>query len=329
MTNYLAIGIGAGIASAVLFFAAGNLSVLSFALFLAAPLPLFIAGLGWGTMAAVAGGLAGAALAALMFGFYHGLTFSLAIALAPIVLCRFALLSRPLSEAQGRNGNQDAEREWYPMGTLVLLAAGLAGTLVALSILTTGITEDAYLQRLTDDLETALTANPQLAELVRDPASAEQLKAYIKFFVRITPMVSAAVWTLIMVANIWIATKVLKMSDRAKRPWAPFPEITLPRLAAPALALSILGAALPGTLGYIAEAYAAAALCAFAILGMAVLHYLTRDFPGRGFVLATAYFSLIMFNWLAAVLFAVLGIFELGFGIRARQNAAGPGGTST
>ena len=48
MTNYLVIGTGAGIASAVLFFAAGNLSVLSFALFLAAPLPLFIAGLGWG-----------------------------------------------------------------------------------------------------------------------------------------------------------------------------------------------------------------------------------------------------------------------------------------
>ena len=45
-----------GIASAGVFFAAGNLSILSFALFLAAPLPLFIAGLGWGTMAAVAGG---------------------------------------------------------------------------------------------------------------------------------------------------------------------------------------------------------------------------------------------------------------------------------
>ena len=329
MTNYLAIGIGAGIASAVVFFAAGNLSVLSFVLFLAAPLPLFIAGLGWGTMAALAGGLAGAALTTLIFGFYHGLIYFLAIAVAPIVLCRFALLSRPLSEAQDRNGNQDAEREWYPMGTLVLLSAGLAGSLVALSILTTGMTEEAYLQRLTTDLETVIKAEPQFAEIFSNPANADQLKAYIKFFVRITPMFMAALWTAIMVANIWIASKVLKMSERATRPWAPFPELSLPRVAAIALAGSILAAALPGTLGFIAEGYAAAMLCAFAILGLAVVHYMTRGFPGRGFVLATAYVSLFMFNWLAAVLFAMLGIFELGFGIRARQNAAGPGGTST
>ena len=164
------------------------------------------------------------------------------------------------------------------MGTLVLLSAGLAGTLVALSILATGMTEDAYLQRLTTDLETAIKAEPRFAEIFRTPANTEQLKAYIKFFVRITPMVTAAVWTAIMVANIWIATKVLKMSERDTRPWAPFPEIALPRLASLALAGSILGAALPGTLGFIAEAYAASLLCAFAILGMAVLHCLTRGF---------------------------------------------------
>ena len=37
---------------------------------------------------------------------------------------------------------------------------------------------------------------------------------------------------------IWIATKVLKMSDRATRPWAPFPEITLP--VAPGRNLAVL-----------------------------------------------------------------------------------------
>ena len=329
MANYLVIGIGAGIASAVLFFAAGNLTILSFALFLAAPLPLFIAGLGWGTMAAVVGGLAGAALTTLLFGFYHGLIFFLAIAVAPVVLCRFAHLSRPLSEAEDRNGNQDGEREWYPMGNLVLWSAGIAGTLVALSIFATGMTEEAYLQRLTTDLETVIKAEPRFAEIFRTPANADQLTAYIRFFVRITPMVTAAVWTAIMVGNIWIAAKVLKMSQRDVRPWAPFPDLALPRLASIALAGAIVGAMIPGTLGFIAEGYASSLLCAFAILGMAVLHYITRGYPGRGFILATAYFSLFMFNWLAAILFAVLGIAELGFGLRARQNKSGSGGAPT
>ena len=63
--TYILAGILAGIAAAVLFGSALTGSVLALMFFFAIPLPLYMAGLGWGPVSALAGGIAGALALAL------------------------------------------------------------------------------------------------------------------------------------------------------------------------------------------------------------------------------------------------------------------------
>jgi hypothetical protein len=319
MASYIAIGIGAGLASSMLFVAAANLSLLSFALFLFAPLPLFIAGLGWRSIAAGIGALAGSLVIAGLFGFTQGLMFFVSIGLAPVILCHLAWLSRP--------ADQGGDVEWYPMGRLVIWAAAIAGALVTVSVLRAGPGAEAYYQNMKAGLDQMMALQPDLAEALRK-AGAEQLDALIAFFIRVTPMVMAALWTLILTGNIWLGTKVMIISGRSPRPWPAFSTLEFPRPASIALGACLVGALLPGTVGLIAEGFAAALVCAFAVLGLAVIHYVTRNFSGRMLVLATAYMAIIMFNWLAALIFAALGVAETGFGLRARKDAEDGGGPS-
>ena len=327
MASYIAIGIGAGIASSVLFVAAANLSLLSLLLFVFAPLPLFIAGLGWGSVSAAIGALSGGILMGVLFGPIHGLMFLISIGIAPVILSRLAWLSRPVDMDPDASSPPNGGVEWYPIGRLVLWAAVIAGALVVVSIFRAGPGAEAYFQNMMTGLEKALELQPELADALRQ-AGADQFDALLAFFIRVTPMIMAALWTLILTANIWLGAKILTVSGRSPRPWASFPRIDFPRLASVALGASLVGALLPGTVGLIAESFAAALICAFAVLGLAVIHYVTRDFAGRVFVLATAYLAIFMFNWLAALIFAAVGVAETGFGLRARKDANSGGPSS-
>ena len=313
MASYIAIGIGAGIASSVLFVAAASF----FLLVLIAPLPLFIAGLGWGSISAGIAALSGGAVITVLYGPAQGVIFCTGIGLAPVILCHLAWRSRPAAEGQGV--------EWYPMGRLVLWSAAIAGALVTASVLRGGPGAEAYYQNMKAAFDQMLKVQPELAEALNQ-AAAGQLDALMAFFIRVTPIVMAALWTLILVGNMWVGGKVVTVSGNSPRPWAPFPNIDFPRLASIALGVSLVVALLPGTIGLIAEAFAAALVCAFTILGLAVIHYVTRDFSGRILVLATAYLAIIMFNWLAALAFAAVGVAETGFGLRARKDAQDRGG---
>ncbi len=312
MASYIVIGIGAGIASSVLFIAAASLSILSFFLFLFAPLPLFIAGLGWGSISAAIAALSGSALIGILYGPAQGIIFGASIGLAPVILCHLSLQSRPA------DGGTDVE--WYPMGRLVLWAAAIAGALMTVSVLRGGPGAEAYFQNMKAGLDAMLERQPDLVSAL-SPAGADQFEALMAFFIRVTPIVMASLWTLILIGNVWMGTKVLKIAGNSPRPWAPFPNLEFPRLASVALGASLVAALLPGTIGLIAEGFAAALVCAFAVLGLAVIHYVTRDFSGRMLVLATAYMAIIMFNWLAALAFAALGVAETGFGLRARKDS--------
>ena len=100
-------------------------------------------------------------------------------------------------------------------------------------------------------------------------------------------------------------------------------------MAAGVLGACVIASLLPDTLGLFAEVYTSALVTVFAVLGLAVLHYLTRDYPARIFLLLTVYLAIFMFNWLAALLLAAFGVAEIGFGLRARKTSHGQGGSKT
>ena len=104
------ISVAAGLLSAVLFLSTkwSILGAMIFAPF--STLPLFAAGLGLGLAAGTVAALIATITVAVVTNFTGMVVFAIAYAAAPLMLVRFALLSR-----QGEDGTT----EWYPPGLLL------------------------------------------------------------------------------------------------------------------------------------------------------------------------------------------------------------------
>src|SRR3954452_23309393 len=121
MMNWIAIAILAGLASALIFAAAGGPTFAAAAVFLLAPAPLLVAGLGWGLLVTLIAGLAGGAVLAVLIGWAFALPYLLSTALPAAVICRLALQRRPAAPVAGAEGEARAgDVEWYPAGRVLI-----------------------------------------------------------------------------------------------------------------------------------------------------------------------------------------------------------------
>src|SRR4051794_38678674 len=98
------IALAAGIASALMFASIISGALISLLLFYLAPLPLMVAALGWGPIAATIGGIAAACGLGAMFGLPYCVAFVLTVALPAWWLGHLALLGRTLPNAAAGNG---------------------------------------------------------------------------------------------------------------------------------------------------------------------------------------------------------------------------------
>ena len=323
MNHFAIIGIGCGLVSALLFGAVRNFSLVSLMIFFLVPLPIYIAGLSLGAVTAAIGAAVGAVVIGFGIGGAAGQSFLVSIGIAPIALSYLALLSR----SSGGNGDQGAHTvEWYPVGRLVLWCAVLAATVMTVSALLSGIDGASIRSMLREMFEIWQNTRPELKAQMDQSGGMER---WIEFLAGLLPGVSTSILTVLIFCNLWLAAKVLETSGHAARPWPPFRDIEFPRTALAALAACLFASLLPAEFGLIGRGFAGALITAFAILGLAVLHHATQGFPARAFMLATAYFAIFTFNWLAALPLACLGIAELGFGLRARRSAGRSGGSPT
>ena len=160
MPTPLVIGAGSGLVAAALFASAATATALAGVLFYLAPLPLCLAGLGWGSTAALLAALTGTIVVALSFGPAMAAVFAASIA-APIALLTYlALLSRP---APAPEGQSSGALDWYPPGRLVGWAALIAGLLAALLVLFLGSDQDSYRESIREIL-----SHSALKDLDRD-----------------------------------------------------------------------------------------------------------------------------------------------------------------
>src|SRR5882724_4786493 len=116
------IALAAGSASALMFASLISGALISLLLFYLAPLPLMVAALGWGPIAATIGGIAAATGLGLMFGLPYCIAFAVMAGLPAWWLGHLALLGRPIRNfAEGNGAAQAApEMEWYPVGRILL-----------------------------------------------------------------------------------------------------------------------------------------------------------------------------------------------------------------
>ena len=313
----LLIGAGSGLIAAALFASAATATALAGVLFYLAPLPVCLAGLGWGGRAALLSAVTGTVVIAAALGVATAAVFAISIAAPSALLTHLALLSRPATTQQGQ---QVAALEWYPPGRIVGWAALLAGLLAGLLVLFLGYDQETYRESIREILN-----HSALKEL--DPNGTlfteDTIANLSTVLARALPAAFAVVWLTITLFNLWMAGLIVNASGHALRPWPDLDALELPNAFLLVFAGALAASFLPGLPGLLATGLAGALLFAYVLQGLAVIHVYSQGVPARGLLLATVYLGILLLGWVAVIV-AILGLAEPLLGLRQRANRGAP-----
>jgi hypothetical protein len=313
MITTVLIALAAGCASALMFASIVSGALISLLLFYLAPLPLMVAGLGWGPLSATIGGIAAAVGLGAIFGLPYGIAFGLTVGLPAWWLGHLALLGRPVA-AGASTGNGAAPvaavMEWYPVGRILLWTAGFAALTTIAALVTLG--SDAA------TITAALRRGLLRIIGVRDPApAAADTEQFVDALVTIAPAAAAIVAMMTLTLNLWLAAKITATSGRLHRPWPDMKCAALPQMTLAALALALALCFTGGLLAILAQILSAALLTAYALIGFAVLHTLTLAIKSRALWLSGSYAVVLVFGWPVLAMVG-LGLADAVFGFRQR-----------
>jgi hypothetical protein len=309
------IGAGSGLISAALFASAATATALAGVLFYLAPLPVCLAGLGWGGMAALISALTGTVIVGAALGPGTAAIFGVSIAAPCALLTHLALLSRSAVASQDQASGARA-LEWYPPGRLVAWAALMAGVLAGLLVLLLGYDQESYRESIREIL-----SHSALKEFDRDGTllTEENIAKLSAALVRALPAAFAIVWLTITLFNLWMAGLIVRASGRELRPWPDLHGLELPNALVLVFAAALAASFLPGLPGLLATGLAGALLLAFVLQGLAVIHVYSQGMPMRGLLLATVYLAILLLGWVAIVV-AIMGLAEPLLGLRQRAD---------
>ena len=299
------VGIGAGLVSALLFAVVITGSPLAFLLYSAAPLPIFIAALGWNHRAGLVATAAGAIAGMIALSFAAGLNYALIVALPAWWIAYLALLAR-------HDGTGGAE--WYPLGHLLVWIAAIAALTTVGSALVMTTDYDTYRTVIARVIENLLSEMVR-SRLIALPADVKVSELALTLAPAVPVGIGASFVTTI-VANLWLAAKAVQVSGRLPRPWPFIPATTVPRQALILLGLAMAIGTLGGFIGVAGAAMTGALLAAFMFSGLATIHDLTRGKAWRGPALISVYLALVIMQALLTPLLSLAGIVDSLLGRR-------------
>ena len=317
----------AGLASALLFAGLIYQSTAAISFALAAPIPIAIASLGWGSAAGfVAAFAAAGTIYAVTQSVPSALTLLVTMASPVATAGHLAGLARP-GVAQGNSATDDnrvpppfGERrqtiregavqigprqslDWYPIPRILAAIATMAITACCFLGWLLGFDPQAYVQPIVDALREGgggvEAANP------------DQLRELAQLVVRLVPFVQPAILVLTLVVGLYLAAAATRVSGRLPRPKDDLPSaVGLPRLTLPVFAVALGGSLfLAGPLSLFADVVVGGLAMAFTLVGLAGLHRRSRGKPGRGIILFASYAAIFLLSFPIAA-FAALGIID-------------------
>lgn len=303
------IGTAAGIAAALLFAGLILQSATAVVLALAAPIPIFIASLGWGSLAGfVAAASAAGGIALALGSVASGVMLLASMALPAAIVGHLAGLARPSYDRPAAGPFPSSAPvapalDWYPLARILsaisFLAAGgclFIGWLVGYNPAELG-------PEIADALSAQLGTG---AEAV----SPEQLQDLTRLMVQVVPFLQPALLVAVLVACLHISAAITRMSGRLPRPKDDIPASAgLPKAALPIFALALAGCFTGGVVATISAVFVGTFGTSFTMVGLAAFHRRTRGTGHRGLLLFSAYASILFLSFplLAAT---VLGVFE-------------------
>jgi hypothetical protein len=311
MIAIVLIALAAGAASALMFASIISGALISLLLFYLAPLPLMVAAIGWGPLAAAIGGIAAALGLGAIFGLNYCIAFAVAVAVPGWWLGHLVLLGRPgAASAPSGNGAMPAPQvEWYPVGRILLWVAGFAALTTFAALLTLGTDATAIADTLRRGL-TRIFTGP-------DEPSAAELEQWVNALVTLAPVAAAAVAMPTLTLNLWLAARITATSGRLHRPWPDLKTAALPSLTLAALCVATAFTFAGGMVALLAKVVTSTLMMAYAFTGFAVLHTLTLALKSRTFWLGSAYAIVVLFVW-PVLGMVVLGMADAVFGLRQR-----------
>lgn len=303
------IAVVSGLASALLF--AGlvlqSTSAISFAL--AAPIPIAIASLGWGSVSGfIASAVAGMTIYAIALSVPSALTLFGTMALPMAVAGHLAGLARPTVEPMLANGAASAGKsgsnlDWYPLGRVLFAISAMAIAACLFLGWLLGYDPDGFVPAVVEALGQG--GGPGMETL-----SETQLREFAKLVIALVPYVQPALLTVTLVSGLYLGAAVVRVSGRLPRPKDDIPSAThLPKTTLLIFGVALAVAFIGGTIGLVAAVVVGALGAAFTLVGLASLHRRTRGRPGRGLVLFTSYAAILLLSF-PIVLFMALGLFE-------------------
>ncbi|MBN4096904.1 MULTISPECIES: DUF2232 domain-containing protein [unclassified Methylobacterium] len=349
MAQHIGIGIGAGLVSALLFGVLLKATPLAILLYLVAPLPILIVGLGWSHKAALAAAAAGSLALVLVIAPFLGLAFAAYIALPAWWLAYLALLGR----------ETPAGLEWYPTGRLLgWIAATAALAFIAIAVLSSPnhAAFDAQLRGLAQTLvQTRLPSARPSPETPRadapradapstggeaggkdgaatpgpapqadaDPADVTRAEV-ADALARVVPAFAANGLALLLAFYLWASARIVKISGRLPRPWPDIPSTAMPRSTLVAVAAAVGMCFAPGYVGVFGVALLGAFSAAFALQGLAAFHDRSRGRPGRGLMLFGMYLILFVTQGIALVALTLFGLADTALDRRRPKGDPAP-----
>lgn len=300
-------GIAGGAASALLFAAVTGGGALAMPLFLLGALPIAIASIGWGTLS----GVVAAAFAAGFLGFLTttdaGVLHALAIGLPMAAYGHLVGLARPSGRGEAL--------EWYPLARVMTTMVWLTAASLTAAGLFIGFDVDEIAREGAD----MLTAMASSGAGGADMPDRDSLMAMMRLYMRILPFALSLFWVAVMAANLWLGSRVVRLSGRLRRPEESIAEaVDLPYAFAAVLVLALLLAAVDGPVGLIAGTVAGSSLMGFAMIGLATLHIYLRGNPAAGMILALTYATTFVIS-LPLVPLALAGLLDRPLGLRRRR----------
>ncbi len=345
------VGMLAGLASAVLYAAASGGAAPALILAYVAPLPIFIAGLGWGTATALIAGGAGLVVMATLAGISSAVVFFGVAALAPIWLVWLALKSRELggrgasaaaraarareahhrAVAEGRLDGppEDEPRpdvEWYPPGLLVVWTTAIAATLLVLSILSMMAVEGGVRGAVVQMINTGFLDTGELRGMLDARGFDISAREFLEMVAGFVPATAAGMWLVMTLANMLVAQLIVARSGIAFRPTPRVEEMTYPQAFLVVFPVSLVFGFLPGELGFAGQSLAALLFVPYFLLGLVAIHAISRRWRARTAMLILLYVVILLAGW-PALLVALVGLAEAWMGLRERFGGM-PDGTA-
>ncbi len=323
MINTVLIAIALGLIAAVAFLSATTGPLPARLLFsLITPLPVMLAGLGWGVRAGLIAAFAGGVILVALLPSAGGFFLTTA-ALPAALLSYLALLSRP-SAAAGDAPNTTSP-EWYPVGRLVIWTAALA----AIPAILWSIMLEAGGPELKDQLLKLLTDAIAAAKITHSttglPLSPDDIASLTKYIYAAMPAALAIAWMAALLLTLWLSGRIMRGTGQLTRPWPVIGLMEYPAGTAIALLAAIALSFQDGMFGLASRAIAGTLLFAFLLLGLAIVHELTKGWHWRSFMLGTIYSGLLLVTVAFAPPLALLGLSESIVQLRSRFRP--PGGT--